>query len=55
MVVVAYRRATITLADEVVYLEDGRVAASGRHDQLLGESAGYRALVTAYDQPAGAV
>lgn len=53
VVVVAYRRATITLADEVVYLEGGRVAASGRHDQLLAESPGYRALVTAYDQPAG--
>lgn len=51
VVVVAYRRATITLADEVVFLESGRIAAAGRHEQLLGESAGYRALVTAYDQP----
>jgi ATP-binding cassette subfamily B protein len=54
VVVVAYRRATITLADEVVYLEGGRVAAAGRHEQLLAESSGYRALVTAYDQPVGA-
>ena len=50
VVVVAYRRATIALADEVVFLEDGRVAARGRHDDLLERSTGYRDLVTAYAQ-----
>ena len=54
VVVVAYRRATITLADEVVFVADGAVAAAGSHEQLLRESAGYRALVTAYDQPGAA-
>ncbi len=52
VVVIAYRRATIDLADEVVYLEHGRVAARGSHQQLLAISPGYRALVTAYDDAA---
>ena len=48
VVVVAYRRATIALADEVVYLEQGRVAGRGTHEELLESSPGYRDLVTAY-------
>ena len=50
VLVVAYRRATIALADEVVFVDDGRVVARGRHEQLLAEVEGYRALVTAYEQ-----
>jgi len=50
VVVVAYRRATIALADEVVYVEDGRVLARGTHDELLATSEGYRRLVTAYER-----
>jgi ABC-type multidrug transport system fused ATPase/permease subunit len=50
VVVVAYRRATIALADEVVYLDEGRVTARGTHSDLLLSSAGYRALVTAYER-----
>ncbi|MGN6600533.1 MAG: ABC transporter ATP-binding protein [Actinomycetes bacterium] len=50
VVVVAYRRATISLADEVVYVEQGRVADRGRHEELLERSPGYRAVVTAYEQ-----
>jgi ABC-type multidrug transport system fused ATPase/permease subunit len=52
VVVVAYRRATIALADEVVYVEQGRVLDRGRHEELLERSAGYRRLVTAYDAAA---
>ncbi len=48
VLVVAYRRATIAMADEVVYLERGRVVARGTHEQLLVGTAGYRNLVTAY-------
>jgi ABC-type multidrug transport system fused ATPase/permease subunit len=48
--VVAYRRATITLADEVVYLERGRVLARGTHEELLGSTPGYAELVTAYEK-----
>jgi ABC-type multidrug transport system fused ATPase/permease subunit len=50
VVVVAYRKATIQLADEVVYIEHGRVAGQGPHAELLEGSAGYRNLVTAYER-----
>jgi ABC-type multidrug transport system fused ATPase/permease subunit len=50
VVVVAYRRATIELADEVVYLEGGRVLARGTHHELLDTSPGYTKLVTAYER-----
>ncbi|PZF84390.1 ABC transporter ATP-binding protein [Jiangella anatolica] len=52
VVVVAYRRATIALADEVVYVEDGRVSARGTHTELLDRSPGYRDLITAYERDA---
>jgi ATP-binding cassette, subfamily B, bacterial len=52
VVVVAYRRATIALADEVVYVEHGRIVARGTHDELLVSSAGYRNLLTAYERDA---
>ncbi|MFI6484420.1 ABC transporter ATP-binding protein [Nonomuraea sp. NPDC050663] len=50
VVVVAYRMATIALADEVVYLEHGRVVDRGPHDELLARCGGYRNLVTAYER-----
>ncbi|TDC69755.1 ABC transporter ATP-binding protein [Actinomadura sp. GC306] len=50
VVVVAYRKATIALADEVVYLEHGRVTARGSHTELLERSEGYRDLVNAYER-----
>ncbi|MFC3519918.1 ABC transporter ATP-binding protein [Streptomonospora nanhaiensis] len=52
VVVVAYRRATIELADEVVYLEQGTVRDRGTHAELLERSPGYRRLVTAYERAA---
>ena len=48
VVVVAYRQATIALADEVVWLEDGRVAARGNHTELLAAVPAYADLVLAY-------
>jgi ABC-type multidrug transport system fused ATPase/permease subunit len=50
VVVVAYRKATIALADEVVYMEHGRVVARGAHAELLERSAGYADLVNAYER-----
>jgi ABC-type multidrug transport system fused ATPase/permease subunit len=50
ILVVAYRRATIALADEVVYVEHGRVIARGRHPELLRTVPGYADLVTAYER-----
>src|SRR3954452_4705105 len=52
VIVIAYRMATIALADEVVYLERGRVAARGPHAELMRSSEGYRRLVTAYERDA---
>ncbi|MER6176622.1 ABC transporter ATP-binding protein [Streptosporangium sp. NPDC001681] len=50
VVVIAYRMATIALADEIVYLEHGRVVDRGGHAELLARCAGYRNLVTAYER-----
>ena len=50
VVVVAYRKATIALADEVVYVENGRVVDRGTHGELLARCVGYRQLVTAYER-----
>ena len=52
LVVVAYRKATIALADEVVHLEDGRIADRGTHAELLARSPSYAHLVNAYEQAA---
>ena len=49
VIVVAHRISTIRLADAVVYLDEGRVVATGTHDELLRRD-DYRALVTAYEQ-----
>nr|WP_198586793.1 ABC transporter ATP-binding protein [Glycomyces xiaoerkulensis] len=50
VLVVAYRRATIALADEVVFLEGGRITARGTHRELLERHRPYADLVTAYEQ-----
>jgi len=44
VLVVAYRMATILLADVVVYLEEGRVVDRGTHTELLDRCAGYQRL-----------
>ncbi len=40
--IIAHRPATIALADRVVLIADGRVAAMGTHEGLLETSAQYR-------------
>jgi ABC-type multidrug transport system fused ATPase/permease subunit len=42
--VIAHRLSTIALADEVVVLEDGQVAARGTHAELLDDSPLYREI-----------
>lgn len=50
LVVVAYRKATIGLADEVLHLAGGQVVDRGTHAELLGRSPAYADLVNAYEQ-----
>jgi ABC-type multidrug transport system fused ATPase/permease subunit len=52
VVVVAYRKATIALADQVVYLRGGHVEDQGTHTELLARNAAYADLVNAYEQEA---
>ena len=52
VLVVAYRMATIALADEVIYLEAGQARDRGRHEELLARCEAYAALVSAYTRDA---
>ncbi|MDQ3587428.1 MAG: ABC transporter ATP-binding protein/permease [Actinomycetota bacterium] len=42
--VIAHRLSTVSLADEIVVLEEGRIAARGTHDELLEVSPLYRGI-----------
>ena len=43
-IIIAHRLSTIALADELVVLDGGRVAARGTHDELIATSAVYREI-----------
>ncbi len=42
--IIAHRLSTIALADELVVLDDGGIAARGTHDELLASSSVYREI-----------
>lgn len=44
-IIIAHRLSTIALADEIVVLADGRIAARGTHEQVLETSDVYREIV----------
>lgn len=48
-IVVASRPSTIALADEVVFMSNGRITAQGKHDELLQVNAAYRELIGAFE------
>ena len=50
VVIVAYRRSSIVLADEVIYVEDGRVIDRGTHQALYGTLPAYQRLINAYER-----
>ena len=43
-IIIAHRLSTISLADEIVLIDDGRVAARGEHEALYAESPLYREM-----------
>ena len=49
VLLIASRPSTIALADDVVFMAAGRVAAHGTHTELLAHEAGYRAIVEAFE------
>ena len=49
VLIVASRPSTISLADDVVYMAGGEIAAHGTHRQLLDSVAPYRRLVEAFE------
>jgi ATP-binding cassette, subfamily B, bacterial len=48
LIVIAYRVSTISLADKVLFLDDGRIAAQGTHEDLMSHPP-YEAMVRAYE------
>jgi len=40
-IIISHRLSTISLADQVVLMEDGRVAAIGRHEDLMSDNPAY--------------
>jgi ATP-binding cassette, subfamily B, bacterial len=53
VIVVAYRRATVALADEVVFLNHGTIEARGTHEELSRSNDAYLRLISAYDTSEG--
>ncbi len=52
---VASRPSTIALADDVMFLADGRVVAHGRHEQLMAAVPEYRHLIEAFEHDRAAL
>lgn len=52
VVIVAYRRSSIVLADEVIFIDDGRVIGRGTHEDLYASLPEYAALIDAYETEA---
>jgi len=50
VVIVAYRRSSIVMADEVIFVQDGRVIDRGTHKSLYASLGAYRELIDAYDR-----
>lgn len=49
VLIVASRPSTIALADEVLFMSDGRIVEQGTHDELLQRSEQYRSLISAFE------
>lgn len=51
VIIVAQRVSTVRDADQIIVLDDGRVAGSGRHADLMASSAVYREIVASQLSP----
>jgi len=49
VIVVASRPSTIALADEVLYMHEGRILAQGKHEELLRSNTDYHSLISAFE------
>lgn len=49
VLLIAYRLASIVLADRVIHVDGGTVVDAGEHHELVARDPGYRELVTAYE------
>ena len=49
VILVAYRRASILLADEVIFIEEGRITGRGTHGELYESVPAYAELIDAYE------
>ena len=49
VVIVASRPSTVALADDVLYVADGRIVDHGTHDELMQRVPDYRTLVEAFE------
>jgi ATP-binding cassette subfamily B protein len=52
-IIIAHRTSTLALADTVVFLEDGRVAAVGGHEDLLEDVPRYAEVLAGDEVLAG--
>lgn len=49
VIIVAYRRSSIMLADAVIFVEYGRITGRGTHESLYATHPSYAALIDAYE------
>jgi ATP-binding cassette subfamily B protein len=48
--IVAHRPSTVSLADRVALMQDGRITAVGTHAELLAQNEHYRFVISSLDE-----